>query len=187
MAALIVVPYAGPRHPEVAAGAPGAEWHDVSADNHAYWRLLSDCWQRCLDDGVDLVVVEHDVVGRPDVFDGFGACPEPWCVHAYANICCPGCVEAWRNQLGLTRFRWSLIAACPDALASIPDVPFPLPDRSRPADRRDWHNLCDEIAGDKIAGVDQPTLRPGSVRGAGFTHHWHEPAVVHRPPYEQVA
>jgi hypothetical protein len=59
------------------------------------------------------------------------------------------------------------MAKCPDALTSIPP------------DRRVWNNLCDEIAGNKIGGVDQPTLRPKSTRAAGFTHHWHTPPVHH--------
>ena len=84
-------------------------------------------------------------------------------------MCHEACREAWANALGLTRFRKEVIEACPDALTSIPEG------------RRSWHNVCDEIAGNKIAGVDQPTLRPGSLREAGFTHHWHGPAVGHHP------
>lgn len=139
-----------------------AEWCDVSADDHAYWRLLLRLWA----DGEGFLVVEHDVVCRPDVIGQVEACPESWCSFGYADICHPGCQEAWANQLGCTRFRSELLAATPDAVSAIP-----------PRDRG-WPNLCDHIAGDKLHGTPSP-LRSGSVRAAGFTHHWHFPPVDH--------
>lgn len=153
------------RNPEVQAAAPPwAEWVEVSGDPLAYWRTMLEHWVP--DD--DLIVVEHDVVLRPDVLVQFDECPEPWCVFGYADMCHEACREAWANMLGCTRFRKELIAAVPDAVSSIPE------------DRRGWHNLCDEIAGDKVAGI--PTeLRPSSLRAAGFTHHWHSPYVAHHP------
>lgn len=62
-------------------------------------------------------------------------------------------MEAWRNELGCTRFRAELIAAVPDAVSSIP------------TDGWDWHNLCDGLG--------------GNLRRAGFSHHWHFPPVRH--------
>lgn len=151
---------------QVVDSAPAdAIWVDVSAHKDAYWEALRDIWDR----GETFAIIEHDVLFRPDVAEQFEACPEPWCSFGYDNICHIECQEAWANQLGLTRFRAELIAACPDALSSIPE------------DRRNWQNVCDEIAGNKIGGVDQPTLRPKSVRAANFSHHWHYPAVGHHP------
>ncbi len=145
------------------AGAPdGAEWVDVSADDDAYWRVMCEWWER----GESFAVVEHDVVCRPDVVEQFNSCPEPWCVFGYTPICHQACLEAWANMLGCTRFSAELIATCPDAVSSIPP------------EQRDWHNLCDSIAGDKVGGMPAP-LRPRSVRATGFTHHWHSPAVHH--------
>jgi hypothetical protein len=150
------------RLPAVEAGAPGAEWYDVSADEHAYWRLMCDLWA----DGESFLIVEHDVVCRPDVIEQVEECPEPWCSFGYLDMCHPECQEAWANQLGCTRFRAELIRATPDAVSSIPPS------------GRGWLNLCDHIAGNKLHGTPSP-LRPGSVRAAGFSHHWHLPLVEH--------
>jgi hypothetical protein len=146
----------------MAAAPPNAEWYDVSEDSAAYWRLLCRLWE----DGESFMVVEHDVAFRPDVVEQFTVCSEPWCLFPYANICHWECMEAWANMLGCTRFSSELIRACPDAVASIPP------------DLRDWHNVCDSIAGDKVGGQPAP-LRPKSLRAAGFTHHWHHPGVDH--------
>jgi hypothetical protein len=144
---------------------PGTILVDVSADDTAYYRALRRWWSY----GEDFAVIEHDVICRPDVVEQFDACPEPWCTFGYDNICCPGCQEAWANQLGLTRFRAEVMEKCPDALTSIPP------------ELQGWHNLCDHLAGNKINGTDTPTLREGSLRAAGFTHHFHYPAVEHHP------
>lgn len=157
-----LVPYAS-IHADTQAGAPkDAVWVDVSGDDHAYWRCLSDWWAQ----GETFLVIEHDVVCRPDVIDAFENCPEPWCAFPYDDMCHWECMEAWANTLGCTRFDASLMRAVPDALSSIPE------------EQRDWHNLCDSIAGDKVGGMPAP-LRPHSLREAGFTHHWHFPAIYH--------
>lgn len=159
------VPWAE-RNPQVVGSVPpGTIWVDVSAGLDSYWDALRQIWSK----GQDFAIIEHDVVIHGDVVRQFAECPEPWCTFGYANICHPECQEAWANQLGCTRFRAELIEACPAALISIPP------------ERRDWHNVCDEIAGNKIGGVDQPVLRPHSLRTAGFTHHWHSPPVDHHP------
>lgn len=170
------MPFAGERAmAEAAIAAPiGTIFVDVSASVTAYWKALNEWWTRSLDTGEDIVIIEHDVICRPDVIEQFESCDCVWATFPYANICHPECQEAWRNQLGLTRFRAELIRACPDAVTSIPDEMSQYNQL-----RRDYHNLCDELAGDKIAGVDQPTLRPMSLRAARFTHHWHFPPVEH--------
>lgn len=156
-------------------------WEDVSSDPFAYWRMLADYWTP-ID---DLVIVEHDVELRPDIITGFRYCPKPWCLHWYHDpgyeqgFCHQACIEAWSNALGCTRFRKELIAATPDAVTSIPDEWNTLPQYPN-VHRRDWRNLCDELAGDKIggAGVQGPP-RSGSIRDAGYRHHFHKPPVVH--------
>jgi hypothetical protein len=146
----VVIPYTA-RHLETIAGAPeNAEWFDVSVDNEAYWRLLGELW---LGED-DLLIVEHDIVCRPDVIEGMLTCPKPWCAHGYDNMCHPECMEAWRNALGCTRFRREVMVAVPDAISAIPPGRF-----------RDWHQLCDGVG--------------NRLRAEGFTHHWHEPAVHH--------
>jgi hypothetical protein len=146
---VILVPFTC-RHLDTIAGVPeDAEWRYVGDSPTDYWRLLCEVWER----GEDVTIVEHDVVGRPDVFAAFDACPNPWCVYPYAGQCHWECMEAWRNELGCTRFSAKLIHANPAAVSSIEES------------HRDWHNLCDGI-GDNL-------------RAAGWTHHWHFPAVVH--------
>jgi hypothetical protein len=137
-------------HPETVAGAPfDAVWVDVSSSPDAYFGALYGWWDR----GEDFAILEHDVVSRLDVIEAFETCPEPWCVFGYDDMCHPACQEAWRNQLGCTRFRSELIAAVPDAVSSI-----------GPGER-DWHNLCDRL-GERL-------------RAAGYSHHWHYPPVGH--------
>lgn len=137
-------------HPQTVAGAPkDATWVDVSASDSAYYAALHDIWEL----GESFALLEHDVVCRPDVIAAFEECPEPWCIYGYSNICHPGCMEAWRNALGCTRFRADAIEAVPDALSSIP------------ADNWDWHNVCDGLG--------------NNLRAAGLEHHWHEPWVFH--------
>ena len=145
----VVVPHTA-RHPDTIAGAPpGAEWVRVSEDRFAYWRLLCRLWA----DGEGFMVLEHDVVCRPDVLDQFGTCDEPWCAFPYADMCCAACVEKWRNTLGCTRFSAEIIRAVPDAVSGItPGM-------------RDWHCLCNGLG--------------AALRTAGFTHHWHAPPVRH--------
>ena len=143
------IPYTRVDPRTVAAAPIDAVWTDVSAGSDAYWGALCEWWAT----GETFAILEHDIVCRPDVIKAFEACPEPWCVFGYADICHPECMEAWRNELGCTRFRVELIAAVPDAVASIPP------------ERRDWHNVCDGL-GDNL-------------RAAGYSHHWHFPWVDH--------
>ena len=143
------VPYARV-HERTVNGAPrDAVWVDVSRDPLAYHAALAWAWES----GESFALLEHDVVCRPDVVAAFEDCPEPWCVFGYSDICHVECMEAWRNMLGCTRFRAEVLEAVPDAVSSIPE------------DRRDWHNVCDEV-GDRL-------------RAAGFSHHWHFPWVDH--------
>ena len=137
-------------HPATVAGAPkDTVWVDVSASPDAYFGAIAEMWA----EGESFALLEHDVVARPDCVQAFEDCPEPWCTYGYADICHPECMESWANALGCTRFRKELIDAVPDALSRIP------------AEGRDWHNLCDWIG--------------QALREAGFTHHWHAPAVEH--------
>jgi hypothetical protein len=143
------VPYTAV-HPATVAGAPDdAIWVNVAASPLAYYGALLDIWGR----GETFATLEHDVICRPDVIQAFEECPEPWCCFGYSDICCPGCMEAWANELGCTRFRREIIEAVPDAVSSAP------------RDFWDWHIACDGLG--------------RNLRAAGFTHHWHFPPVEH--------
>jgi hypothetical protein len=145
---VILVPYTA-RHLSTITGVPDdAEWRYVGDSPTDYWRLLCEVWER----GEDVIIIEHDIQARPDVFAGFTACPNPWCLHPYSNHDRSDS-EAWKNALGCTRFRRELISAVPDAVSSIQDP------------HRDWHNLCDGIG--------------WNLREAAYTHHWHWASVWH--------
>lgn len=80
--------------------------HLDDADPTAYAAALIDWWR----DGVDLVVVEHDIVPAPGMIAGLLACPEVWCTHPYH-------VGEGRTTtgLGLCRIRAEVMAARPVA------------------------------------------------------------------------
>lgn len=141
------------KHPDTVANAPdNATWVNVAQHDHAYYAALTHWWEQ----GETFAVLEHDVICRPDIVESFDACPELWCTYPYVPECeCgnPACREAWRNQLGCTRFRAELMTAVPAAL------------RDAPPHLWDWHNACDGLG--------------NSLRAAGFTHHWHLPGVDH--------
>ena len=90
--------------------APHAERRDVSADEEAYWRLLSELWV----DQEDFILVEHDVEVSAELLEAFGTCPEPWCSALGALQC--------------NRWRHPVMEAYPDLFNDIP------------ADRRIWHS-----------------------------------------------
>lgn len=145
----VVVPHTA-RHPDTTVALPAnAEWVYVASSSNAYYAALSRWWA----DGDTFLVVEHDVVCRPDVIAEAAECPEPWCIWGYDPYCHEECREAWRNALGCTRFRAELMVAVPDALSSVPPSGW------------DWHNVCDGLG--------------NNLRAAGFTHHWHGPPVRH--------
>jgi hypothetical protein len=163
------VPFTERNQQTLDAAPPGTVFVDVSDSPDSYWRAMCDIWAESLRTGNDVAIIEHDVVCHAEVVPQFTFCPEPWCSFAYDNMCHVACRETWANQLGCTRFRAELIAACPEALSSIEGR------------MRDWHFLCDHAAGDKTHGQPTLPLRPGSIRAAGFSHHWHEPPVAHHP------
>ena|ERR1700752_20103 len=139
----VVIPHTAV-HPVTLEAAPEhAEWIDVSVDGEAYWRAMCEWWA----DGETFIVLEHDVICRPDVLQGFESCDCAWAAHKYDDMCCPECSEAWANTLGATRFTADLIAAVPGAASSIPP------------NLRHWTNMCDGLG--------------NNLRAAGFTHHWH--------------
>lgn len=102
---------------ELLAQDPGTEFRDVSADDHAYWRLLVELWR----DGRDFLLCEHDALLAPGAVEALERCPAPWC--ACASTAHPD--AAW---LQCNRWRGDLTRAHPDL--------FDLP-----PEHRDWRVL----------------------------------------------
>lgn len=148
-ASRVIVPFTV-RHPETEAGvSPDAEWIDVSGSIYEYWNALRDYWLP----GHDLTIIEHDVQARPEIFEEFEACPEPWCYNRYDNHT-PENAEAWHwGILGCTRFRKELIEAVSDAISATEER------------HRDWHYIS--------------TALGQRLRSEGYAPHVHEPPVNH--------
>ena len=51
----------------------------VGGSDTAYWKLVNDLWNK----GEDFIVVEQDIVVRPDVIPSFDSCHFPFCVANY--------------------------------------------------------------------------------------------------------
>jgi hypothetical protein len=56
-----------------------AEIVNVAHDDHAYWELIVRLWR----DGKPFIIVEHDIVIRPDTVSELEQCPQPWCAFPY--------------------------------------------------------------------------------------------------------
>lgn len=109
---------------------------NVSSSDEAYWRFVRDEWER----GGAFMVVEHDIVIRPDVWRSFAACEEPWCVYPYLMR-----FGEVAPALGCARFSSALVSGEPDLLEVVGHISEPgyrLQDHSRP---RTWRRLDTRI------------------------------------------
>jgi hypothetical protein len=88
--------------------ATGWPWRQayVGGSDEAYWELLGDLWA----DRESFVVVEHDVILRPDTLDELADCPQAWCSFAVPYL------DTEYAGLACAKFSDEIIAACPDAL-----------------------------------------------------------------------
>lgn len=82
-------------------------------DYEAYWRVLTEWWER----GQDFLVVEHDVEPVAGTFSSMDECPSTWCSSPY-EIDTGVKVLA----LGCTRFRSELMEAYPEALRDAGEI-----------------------------------------------------------------
>lgn len=83
------------------------EYRDVGGSDDAYWQLLSDLWA----EQQDTIIVEHDIVVRPDTLDELANCPSPWCAcrYEYAGM------GVWWG-MGCVKFTGGLMTRTPDAV-----------------------------------------------------------------------
>jgi hypothetical protein len=122
----VVVPYTE-KHPEVLAALAGSDLQAFKVgDDDRYWKLLKKLWTK----GEDFIIVEHDIVIRPDTISGFDECPEPWCVAPYpfAHRLCAG--------LGCVRFRKELLRDFPEIMDEVDKREHP-----RFPGKRNWRTL----------------------------------------------
>ena len=152
-------------HPDTRAAldeyAPGWVGHELDpADMTAYSRWMVDRWA----DGIDLTIVEHDIVIHEGVLPGFADCPDPWCLYPYSGPA----RQVLAQSLGCVRFRAGLLTAIPLAVKASSAV-----NDSGDLPPGDWRRL--DI---RLAGV---------LRGNGYTPHVHEPMVGHRHHYIEEA
>jgi hypothetical protein len=108
----VIIPYT-PIAPGVreAIAATGHKWEEIYVGNsdQDYFSLFALLCAK----GSGFIVLEHDVIVRPDTLDELEACPEPWCAFPvpYLGGEYPG--------MACAKFTDRIIAACPGALIQV--------------------------------------------------------------------
>jgi hypothetical protein len=137
--------------------ATGWDWDevDVSGSDDAYWDTLSVLWAS----QETFVIVEHDVLVRPDTFDELQECLSPWCAFLlpYLGGEYPG--------MGCVKFTDQIIAACPDALVRVGKMSNSNHPPKHWCTTDHWLQM-----------VVLPTT--------GYQKHVHSPALGHWRPYD---
>ena len=129
---------------------PAREWE--------YYDFLVAFFEEMVADPMPAVVLEHDVIYRPDVDEGFRSCDQPWCGHLYSGRYAPRNADelevAWRLLwTGCQRFR-PVIA--PAALEILYGIGGP---------RRTWRQVGDVLS--------------MGLAAEGWERHLHELPVEH--------
>jgi hypothetical protein len=110
----VVMPHVPPLRPRVVEALAGWDvaFVDVSGSDEAYWELLASMWAKA----ATFIVVEQDVVVRPDSLDELVECEHPWCSFQVPYV---GRLYA---GLSCAKFTAALIARYPDALERISEL-----------------------------------------------------------------
>lgn len=148
-------------HTEVKPGvrealrATGLEWSefDVSGSDNAYWDLLSQMWRR----RDTIVIIEQDIIVRPDSIDEMLDCTEEWCAFSYPYLAgtYPG--------LGCAKFEGSLLQRWPDVMDHVATMSN---------DDHPRKHYCTLDA-----------FMRSTLMGLGVIQHVHGPPVGHWRPY----
>jgi hypothetical protein len=109
----VVMPYTRLRN-EVVQALAGWDvvFVDVSGSDEAYWELLARLWAK----GTGFILIEHDILVRPDTLDELVNCERPWCSFQVPYV---GRLYA---GLSCAKFTAALIARYPDALDRIAEL-----------------------------------------------------------------
>jgi Methyltransferase domain len=170
---------------EYATGAT-VDYVDVSGDDYAYWRAISERWTG--DD--DLLIVEQDIEIHKSVIRQMEFCQEPWCAFPY-RLWRP---DAWcYNALGCTKFSAGLQRTVPTAEIEQIQVRWLMPNAVAPGKMEYQRETMAEGALCGCGGqgappcwrhVDFKVADTLEGRGPGrrpYSVHVHQPAVVHMP------
>lgn len=148
----VVLPHVPPLRPEVVQAL--ADWDvafcDVSGSDEVYWELLASMWAKA----AAFIIVEHDIIVRPDSLGELEQCHHPWCSFQVPYV---GKLYA---GLSCAKFSAALIARYPDALERIAE----LSDEDHPP--RHWCRIDSHL--------QAHVLNPG-----GETMHVHGPPLGH--------
>lgn len=79
----------------------------------SYWDLLDKLWS----EGETFIIVEHDVIVRPDTLDQLNDCPFDACAFVIPYFWSPRAVS-----LACTKFSSDLIARCPDLMRRVGEM-----------------------------------------------------------------
>lgn len=132
-------------------------YQDCAASTDMYHEFLDEHWQV----GLDLVIVEHDIVIDERVIPEFVACPQPWCGFGYEVA------VGYGVYLGCTRFRRTLLDTVPDALELVQqETQSGVPPKA-------WYRL--DVRLDSV------------LREHGFEPHLHMPPVRHLNEVSRLA
>ena len=99
-----------------ALDATGIAWEaiDVSGSDSSYWELLDSLWTA----GETFIVVEHDVIVRPDTLDYLRYCPQ-------SDVCTYPIPYFWSPQavgMACNKFGSTFIARHPDLMAQAAEM-----------------------------------------------------------------
>lgn len=134
------------------------ELADVSEADDSYWSLLAGLWAG----GETFVIVEHDVIVRPDTMAELAACGSVWCGHKTPYI------HGDYAGMGCSKFGADMLRAVPDAL----DQVAVMTDSAHAA--KHWCRV-------------DAWLQSHVLPRAGFSQHLHEPSLGHYRPYSGPA
>lgn len=110
----VILPHVPPLRPEVVQALTGWDvaFVDVSGSDESYWQLLADVWAKA----ASFIVVEQDVVVRPDSLDELIECERPWCSFQVPYV---GRLYA---GLSCAKFSAGLVGRIPDALERVATI-----------------------------------------------------------------
>lgn len=149
----VIVPYT-----EIAPGVAEALWEtgemwekiDVSRSDEDYFGLMATLWAV----GETFVIVEHDVIVRPDTISELENCPDEWCGFSVPYI------KGNYHGLACVKFTDKLIRKIPDAFAQI----APMDEEEHPP--KHWCRLDARLQGKVLPRT-------------GVRRHPHEPPLGH--------